>query len=121
MAQMIKVTIYENDTKMRWADYSGQECAALEDCIYELFEHYCKDKPIEFRLDVDDDDYEFGILSCIDMNENKMIPFPNEIFDALILPNKIALIGERIIIKPPQYGLSPWSSIVQVLFTPLPM
>lgn len=92
-----KVTLYEDDEIYPFHSLSNCEIDAIIDCIYDqLFDH--KKIKMQFPYLINDEEQSYGML--FNMDEKRMEKHVNK----------------KIIIKPSQYGLSPWDNKVEILF-----
>lgn len=113
----LKITVYENGHRASLDDYSGQELAALEECIWDLWSptyHSTR----SFEVDFGDDD---AVLIYCDSETKTLLPIPEDWMTKTIrfgLKTDLKLVGDRLPIKPRQLGLSPWPASVHVQFTP---
>lgn len=92
-----KVTLYEDDEMYPFHSLSNCEIDAIIDTIYDyLFEH--KKIKMQFPYLINDEEQDYGML--FNMDDKKMEQYMNK----------------KIIIKPPQYGLSPWGNKIEITF-----
>lgn len=115
MTYALRIFIYENGQLASWDNYSGQEMASLVDTIHGFWETpYLSYLCFVVRYDHDDEPC-LHLVNGDDMNA----AFPEEWLTKIItfgFGNPYRLVGDKIPIRPEQYGLSPWPADVKVLF-----
>lgn len=113
----LNITVYENGRQVSPSGYSGQELAALEEAIEGLWSptyHSTK----AFEVDVTDDE-ELILVYREDCSFTNL-PIPNEWLTKTLrfgLKDDLKLVGDRLPIRPRQFGVSPWPDRVHVQFT----
>jgi hypothetical protein len=114
----LRIYVYENGERIDLDNYSGQEMASLTDTIQELW------KPTynsNLFFDVRDNDQWLSCLYCTN-GDDENAPFPEEWLTKTLeygygkTAKTYRLVGDKIPIRPAQYGLSPWPADVKVLF-----
>jgi len=114
----LRIYVYENGERIDFDNYSGQEMASLTDTIQQLW------KPTYMStlfFDVRDGEDWLPRLHCIN-GDDEDAPFPEEWLTKTLeygygkTGKTYRLVGDKIPIRPEQYGLSPWPADVKVLF-----
>jgi len=110
----IRVTVYEDDKEMNTQNYSGNELEALEEAIQPLW-RMIDDGDGSAEVEWDDT----GMYVVFRDWDGKERAFPEELLTKRIglKGNKRALVGDRIPVKPPKYGINRWSTNVTVKFS----
>jgi hypothetical protein len=115
----LRITVYENGRMVPADGYSAHELAALDEAIEELWSptfHSTR----SFEVDVADDS-ETLLLVYRDDCSTTNLPIPEAWLTKTlrfgVKREPLRLVGDRLPIKPRQFGLSPWPDLVQVQFT----
>jgi hypothetical protein len=118
----LRIYVYENGELNSWDFYSGQEMASLEDTINELWRPtYNSNLYFDVDCEYSDDGPSQCYLYC-GIGEDKRAAFPEEWLTKTLnygygkTAKTYRLVGDKIPIRPEQYGLSPWPADVKVLF-----
>lgn len=119
MTYAIRIFIYENGQLASWDNYSGQEMSSLEDTINEIWRPtYNSNLYFDVDCEYSDDGPSQCYLYC-GIGEDKRAAFPEEWLTKTItfgFGNPYRLVGDKIPIRPEQYGRSPWPADVKVKF-----
>jgi len=110
----VRVTVYEDDKEMSIRGYSGNELEALEQVIQPLWR---TTDDVEGSVEVEWDDA--GMYVVFRDWDGKECAFPEELLTKKIglRGNRRNLVGDRIPVDPPKYGINQWTTSVTVKFT----
>ena len=113
MTNALRITIYEDGEVRPWDQLSGQEVHSINHTIESLWMHTVN---TTHYIEIYDEYIEdHAVLFCYtNSKDDERVDFPAEVLTKNY-SKSLKMVGDRIPITPPQWGVNPWGK-VEVLF-----
>ena len=109
MTNALRITIYENGEVLPWDQLSGQEEQSINHTVETLWMHTHHIEIYDEYIEGD------SVLFCYtNSTDDERIDFPVQVLAEMFNKN-LKMVGDRIPINPPQWGVNSWGK-VEVLF-----